>query len=144
MDFNDINDKKGYYILNLEEPKIEYEFIENNISPIHVKVNLTNLEELKKVAKEVGWSKLAVKIIIDKDIKSNLLDKIIASINFEAPFSLTTDYLHKFSIGDNINITNEFGDLNIKQCIVEYIDSLDIEDKPAIINKTIQLYNNFS
>ena len=103
------------------------------------------------VARENPFIKLTPTLIpeydpgpTDKDIKSNLLDKIIASINFEAPFSLTTDYLHKFSIGDNINITNEFGDLNIKQCIVEYIDSLDIEDKPTIINKTLQLYNNFS
>jgi len=144
MDFNDINDKKGYYILDFAKDKIEYDFIENPISPIHVKVCLTNLEDLKGIAKKLGWSKLAVKIVIDKDIKSNLLDKIIASINFEAPFSLTTDYLHKFSIGDNINIPNEFGDLNIKQCIIEYIDSLDIEDKPTIINKTLQLYNNFS
>ena len=67
-----------------------------------------------------------------------------AGLNFEAPFSFTTDYLHKFSIGDNIKITNEFGDLNIKQCIIEYIESLDVEDKTAVINKTVQLYNKFS
>ena len=144
MDFNDIGDQKGYYILDLGSKNIQYEFFKNNISPTHVKVNLSNLQTLKTIAKKKGWSNIAVKIVIDKDIKSNLLDKIIASINFEAPFSLTTDYLHKFSIGDNINITNEFGDLNIKECIVEYIESLDIEDKSEVISKTIHLYNKFS
>ena len=142
MDFNDINDQKGYYVLNFEN-EITYDFYKNNITPIHVKVNLSEIESLKEIAKEKGWRNLAIKIVIDKEIKTNILDKLISSINFEGPFSLVTDYLHKFSIGDNINITNEFGDLNIKQCIVEYIESLDIEDKHSVIKKTISLYNQF-
>ena len=77
-------------------------------------------------------------------IIKEILPKVIASISFESPFSLITDYLHKFSIGDNINITNEFGDLNIKQCIIEYIESLDVEDKAEVISKTVHLYNKFS
>tara|TARA_R100000315_G_C5228904_1_gene139852 strand:+ start:979 stop:2022 length:1044 start_codon:yes stop_codon:yes gene_type:complete len=143
MDFNDINDPKGYYILDFNNTDITYDFFQNNVSPVHVKVNLSELEKLKDFAKEKGWSKLAIKIVIDKDIKSNILDKIISSINFEGPFSLTTDYLHKFNIGDNITISNDFGDLNIKQCIVEYIDSLDVENKIEVTNKTISLYNKF-
>ena len=143
MDFNDIKDQKGFYIFDLNESKIKYDFIKNTISPIHIKVNLSELEELKTIAKKIGWSKLAIKIVIDKEVKTNLLDKIISSINFEAPFSLVTDYLHKFNIGDNIEITNELGDLNIKQCIVEYIDSLDIENKNEVTTKTVSLYNQF-
>lgn len=143
MDFNDINDTKGYYILNFDNEQIDYNFYENNVTPIHVKFNLTELEKLKDIAKIKGWSNLAIKIIIDKDIKTNLLNKIISSINFEAPFSLVTDYLHKFTVGDNISITNDFGDLNIKQCIIEYIESLDIENKDEVINKTVHLYNQF-
>ena len=103
---------------------------------------MNSLEKLKNIAKDKGWSKLAIKIIIDKDIKTNLLDKIIASINFEAPFSLVTDYLHKFNVGD-VQLTNELGDLNIKQCIIEYIESLDIDNKTDVINKTVHLYNQF-
>ena len=143
MDFNDINDQKGYYVLDFGTNSITYDFVENHVSPIHVKVNLTELEKLKSIAKEKGWSNLAVKIIIDRDVKTTLLNKIISSINYEAPFSFVTDYLHKFNIGDNIQLTNEFGDLNIKQCIVEYIESLDIENKRNVINKTISLYNQF-
>jgi len=143
MDFNDINDQKGYYILDFEQENITYDFYENNISPIHVKVNLSELEKLKVIAKKKGWSNLSIKIIIDKDIKINLLDKIISSINFEGPFSMVTDHLHKFNIGDNISITNDLGDLNIKQCIVEYIESLDIDNKQNVKAKTINLYNKF-
>ena len=73
----------------------------------------------------------------------NLLDKIISSINYEGPFALTTDYLHKLTLGNNISISNDLGDLNIKECIVEYIDSLDIENKLAVTKKTISLYNQF-
>ena len=97
----------------------------------------------KSIAKNKGWSNLSIKIIIDKDIKINLLDKLISSINFEGPFSLTTDYLHKFELGNNISITNDLGDLNIKECIIEYIDSLDIENKMQVTKKTITLYNSF-
>ena len=136
--------EKGFYIFDFSEQNIAYTFIDNKISPIHVKVNLSDLAELKATAKKIGWSKLAIKIIIDKDIKTNLLDKIIASINFESPFSLVTDYLHKFNIGDNIELTNDLGDLNIKQCIIEYIESLDIDNKEKVINKTVHLYNQFS
>ena len=143
MDFNDITDQKGFYILDFNDNNIKYKFIDNNISPKHVKVNLSELQKLKNIAKTNGWSKLAIKIIIDKEIKTNLLDKMIASINFEAPFSLTTDYLHKFNIGNNIKLTNELGDLNIKDCIVEYIESLDIDNKKEVISKTIHLYNQF-
>ena len=143
MDFNDINDQKGYYILNFESENINYEFCKNTISPIHVKVNLSELEKLKDIAKSKGWSNLCIKIVIDKDIKINLLDKIISSINFEGPFSLTTDYLHKFSIGDNINISNDLGDLNIKQCIVEYIESLNVENKMEVIKRVMGFYNQF-
>jgi len=143
MDFNDIQDQKGFYILDFSDKNIKYNFIDNNISPIHVKVNLSDLKKLKPIAKEKGWANLAIKIIIDKDIKTNLLDKVIASINFEAPFSLTTDYLNKFSVGDNITLTNELGDLNIKQCIVEYIESLDIDNKEQVTTKTLHLYNQF-
>ena len=143
MDFNDIKDQKGYYILDFEPENITYKFYENNITPVHVKVNLSNLEDLKIIAKEKGWSNLSIKIVIDKDIKLNLLDKIISSINFEGPFSLTTDYLHKFNIGDNINISNDLGDLNIKQCIVEYIESLDVDNKLEVIKRTIGFYNQF-
>ena len=143
MDFNDINDQKGYYILDFEQEDITYDFFENNISPIHVKVNLTELEKLKTIAKKRGWSNLSIKVVIDKDIKINLLDKIISSINFEGPFALTTDYLHKFNIGDNITISNDLGDLNIKACIVEYIESLDVDNKLDVIKKTIGFYNQF-
>ena len=142
MDFNDIEDQKGFYILDFNKENIQYEFINNDISPIHIKVNLSQLEKLKKIAKDKGWSKLAIKIIIDKDIKTNLLDKIIASISFEAPFSLTTDYLYKFNIG-NVELTNELGDLNIKQCIIEYVESLDIDNKEQITSKIVHLYNRF-
>jgi DNA repair exonuclease SbcCD nuclease subunit len=142
MDFNDIDDQKGFYVLDFNRQNIQYNFINNNVSPIHVKANISQLEKLKNIAKDKGWSKLAIKIIIDKDIKTNLLDKIIASINFEAPFSLVTDYLHKFNVGD-VQLTNELGDLNIKQCIIEYIESLDIDNKTDVINKTVHLYNQF-
>tara|TARA_R100001015_G_C4626992_1_gene186278 strand:+ start:580 stop:1620 length:1041 start_codon:yes stop_codon:yes gene_type:complete len=143
MDFNDINDQKGYYVFDFEKENITYDFFENHISPIHVKVNLSEIEKLKSIAKNKGWSNLSIKIIIDKDIKINLLDKLISSINFEGPFSLTTDYLHKFELGNNISITNDLGDLNIKECIIEYIDSLDIENKMQVTKKTITLYNSF-
>jgi len=50
--------------------------------------------------------------------------------------------LNKFNIG-NVELTNELGDLNIKECIIEYIESLDIDDKQQIISKIVHLYNRF-
>ena len=84
-----------------------------------------NAEAMSEALKLIGSDVSVEKVVSIKDIKTNLLNKIISSINFEAPFSLVTDYLHKFSIGDNIAISNELGDLNIKQCIIEYIESHD-------------------
>ena len=51
--------------------------------------------------------------------------------------------LEKFNIGENITLSNDLGDLNIKACIVEYIESLDVNNKVEVTNKTISLYNKF-
>ena len=51
MDFNDIKDQKGYYVLDFEKENITYDFYENNVSPIHVKVTLSELEDLQTIAK---------------------------------------------------------------------------------------------
>ena len=97
---------------------------------------LNNLNDLK-------YGKMNIEDIEFISTPNPKLDKIISSINYEGPFALTTDYLHKLTLGDNISISNDLGDLNIKECIVEYIDSLDVENKLAVTKKTISLYNQF-
>ena len=52
MDFNDIQDQKGFYIFDFNEQNIKYTFVDNKISPIHVKVNLSELEKLKSYSKK--------------------------------------------------------------------------------------------
>ena len=41
MDFGDVGNTKGYYILNLDN--MEYDFFPNNISPSYKKISLSEL-----------------------------------------------------------------------------------------------------
>ena len=40
MDFGDVGNTKGYYVLNLDD--MEYEFIQNTISPNYIKISLSH------------------------------------------------------------------------------------------------------
>ena len=139
MDFSDLGDKKGFYIIDLED--LSYEFIENNYSPNHVKIKTSDIAILPQYKDRLH--NIILKLLVDNDIKIKDLDNIVSKVNSYNPVDLTVDYLHKFNPGDT-PFTNELADLNTRECIIEYIDNtIDDEYKVDVIKKTIEIYKQF-
>ena len=99
------------------------------------------------------WSdgKKNVRILTDYTGKERKQQQfVVEDVNSKKTFNIPKDKFFKSfnrikdNFGDNIELTNELGDLNIKQCIIEYVESLDIDNKKEVISKTVHLYNQFS
>ena len=139
MDFSDLEDKKGFYIINLED--LSYNFIRNKISPNHLKIKTSEIQILPKYKDKL--SNIILKLLVDNDIRIKDLDSIIAKVNTYNPVDLTVDYLHKFD-PETTPFTNELADLNTRECIIEYIENtIDEEYKEDVISKTIDIYKQF-
>lgn len=103
-DFNDTGDDKGYHILNLEDDSLE--FVKNTVSPEFIKVPLSKIKEVEQ--KDIENN--IIKLIIDKDVEDDKVEKVKIFLNKFSPFRLTAEY--------NV-VTKTIGD-------VEQIDSIDI------------------
>tara|TARA_R110000765_G_scaffold104222_1_gene193939 strand:+ start:1714 stop:2736 length:1023 start_codon:yes stop_codon:yes gene_type:complete len=139
MDFGDMNDKKGFYVIDLDN--IDYQFVHNYISPEHVKIKTSQITDLPQYKEKLD--NIILKLYVDNDIRIKDLDNIIAKVNTYNPVDLTVDYLYKFNPEDNL-FTNELSDLNTRECIIEYIENtIDDEYKVDVIKKTIDIYKQF-
>lgn len=139
MDFSDLGDQKGFYIIDLKD--LTFEFVPNNFSPNHVKIKTSEISSLPSYKDRL--SNIILKLQVDNDIRIKDLDNIVSKVNSYNPVDLTVDYLHKFDPG-NTPFTNELADLNTRECIIEYIDNtIDDEYKRDVIKKTIDIYKQF-
>lgn len=139
MDFSDLGDQKGYYIIDFDS--LDYQFVSNNVSPNHVKLKTSEIQKLPSYKNKLH--NIILKLYVDNDIKIKDLDNIISKVNTYNPVDLTVDYLYKFN-PENTPFTNELSDLNTRECIIEYIDNtIDDEYKTDVIKKTIEIYKQF-
>lgn len=74
--WNDQNDKKGITVFDTETK--ETEFIENNISPKHIIINLTSLSKDKTLIQDAKHN--FVKLIIDQKISEHNFEKLKAGL----------------------------------------------------------------
>jgi len=141
MDFGDAGNTKGYHILDLDN--LKYEFIENKISPLYERIYLSELvkaggftEKIKKI-----FNKNIVKLKVDQNICQDDMNILIKKLNLLSPQALTVDYDINFNrILDNNKEKQDLSGIDIEQAIIEFTNLLDIKNKEAIINYTIDLY----
>ena len=137
--WGDAGSSKGYYILDL--PTCEFEFYENNISPKHIKVKLTDIKKKKVDLKTVlkgNW----IKIIIDCNISNESVDALVTKLNTLQPLSLHVEYECATDLGEDIEY--EFAGVDISDCIHEYVELLDIDNKKAVVDHMLDLYKRVS
>jgi DNA repair exonuclease SbcCD nuclease subunit len=127
MNFNDLDDVKGYYILDVISKK--FDFHENPISPKHKKVKLSSLVAEgsinDNVRKEI--SNNIVKLIIDRYISSRETDILINKLSQLRPLSINLDY--EINYNEYQFIDNERCDLSnvdMEQALIEFINLLEI------------------
>jgi DNA repair exonuclease SbcCD nuclease subunit len=143
MDFGDVNCTKGYYIIDI--PNKTYEFHENTISPEHKKVLLSDLIKHPGITAEVKkiFAKNIVKFIIDRHISPDEIEFLLSKFSELETLSITTDYAINFDkFGIDEQDTSGISGVDIPTAIEEFIGLLDIEDKPTIIEQTLELYRS--
>jgi len=141
MDFGDLDGIKGYYLLDLET--LKYEFHENNISPKHKKITLTELTTAKSLT-GADINEMVnghfVKFVVDKKVKGDIIDTLIQKFSVYKPLSFTTDYTYT---ENNFNVEDkgyESSGVDMQATIEEFIGVLDIENKESIIKYCAELY----
>ena len=143
MDFGDMESKKGYYLLDFNT--LEYEFTENNASPQHKKIYLSELVKVGKLNRKVKkeFDNNFVKFIIDKNISPDEVDIILRKFAALNPISVTVDYavnFDKYKL-DESNIY-DFSGIDVVTAIEEFINLIDIENKKEVIDYTTSLYKS--
>lgn len=144
MDFGDVYSSKGYYILDIVTR--DYKFYENNISPTHQKVKLSELIEKKTITQEVKdiFRNNIVKLIIDKNVAPDDMDVLLKKFLELEAMSITADYdvnFNKFGLVDESE--HDLSGVDIPVAIEEFVNLLeDVPNKQEIIDYTVEMYNN--
>jgi DNA repair exonuclease SbcCD nuclease subunit len=135
--FGDVGDARGIYVYDIQTN--QFKFIENKISPKHIKVNVKG---------EINEDKLKnnfVSLIVDDKIEDQELHNIKAKIFSNAVKGL------KIELNDDVDNLNtslsadsvlETSDL--MKSIEEYVESLSIENKKEVVEHIKSLYNNLT
>jgi len=145
MDFGDVDSTKGFYILDI--PNTRYTFFENNFSPTHKKVYLSQVTDsnnklFENVENDVKNN--LTRLVVDKNISNDEIDIILSKLNMYKPLNLTVDYTANFN-KYNVNDTGEcdFTGIDIPKAIEEFVNLLDIKNKQEVIKYGLELYNKY-
>jgi hypothetical protein len=124
MDFNDINSKRGYYVIDSNGNK---EFIEYTSAPKFVAVNTEDEIDKKVVENNI------VRLTFTKDYGNVKNDKILQEVRNMNPVELHVDYKIAVEDDDIILDDSEFDIEDNYQVFMDYIDKS--KDVPEHINK---------
>jgi DNA repair exonuclease SbcCD nuclease subunit len=140
MDFGDVNNTKGYHILDLET--LNYEFFPNTVSPVYKKLKLSELilhgnitTEMKRIFKQN-----IVKLVLDRKISREDLETLTNRLRLLKPEQLIMEYDTSLSQSNNLSTDKDLSGIDIHTAIEEFISMLDVEDSDSILNTTLDLY----
>lgn len=138
MSFNDLNDQKGYYILDLITKK--FDFYENNISPKHKKIRLSELVKHKNINSHIREEihNNIIKLIIDKHISGREVDILVNKLSQLRPMVINIDY--EINYNEYQFIDNERCDLSnvdMEQALIDFIELLEI---PSSQKREVEKY----
>jgi len=141
MDFGDVDNTKGYYILDLDT--LEYEFTENTVSPLYKKLNLSELVELGTIDSFVRsiFTNNIVRLKIDKNITQEDTDILTNKLNQLKPLNLSLDYDINFNRLGSERLEKDLSGIDIPTAIEEFVNLLDIQNKKEVLSYTLDLYN---
>ena len=141
MDFGNVGEVKGYYILNLKNS--EYNFYENTISPKHRKILLSQLVAQGDITSEVkkSFKNAIVRFVVDRNIAPDEVDKLLKLFASYNPLTMHVDYAINFDkFGMDENEDHDLSGVSIETAIEEFVNLLDIDGKKEIIDYTTDLY----
>lgn len=134
MDFGDTESTKGYYIVNFDDTS--YTFYENKNSPKHKKIKLSEYD-----SSEQNVENNIVRIIVDKNIESEELEKYSANIKNLNPISLSFDNTIAFNpVSEELDEEFDLSGIDMEKAIFDFVKLLDIDNKEDVAKYTVELY----
>lgn len=136
MDFSDVGNSKGYHILNIETGDLE--FFENKVSPQFKKVLLSEIGTMK----EADVQGNIIKLIVDKELEDDKLEKFKAYLNKFSPHQLNVEYN---VVSKSKGEVEEIDSINLEEIFEEFIEQLKLdEDKQERVKLLIEnLYETY-
>jgi DNA repair exonuclease SbcCD nuclease subunit len=138
--FNDINNQKGYYILNTDT--LEYSFFGNSISPKYHRITLSDIIKQEGITQDLKslfcYNFLNIKI--DKNVSSDdmhVLQTVFAQLKAE---QIVYDYDLAYNKIQNDTQDIDFSGVDIPDAFNQFIQMLDIDDKKGMTDFMIDLY----
>jgi DNA repair exonuclease SbcCD nuclease subunit len=144
MNFNDLDNEKGYYILNLITNK--FNFHTNPISPLHKKVRLSEIVkegEITDYIRDTMCNNI-IKLIIDKHISGKETDILVDVLSRLKPLSLNVDYEINFNSYQFIdNERCDLSNVDMEEALIDFIKMLDVEgdQKVDVERYSLDIYN---
>jgi len=140
MDYGDMSDRKGIYILDITT--LSYEFIENKISPLHKKIRLSEMIKEPGLTDKLRgiFEGNIVKLIIDRNISSEDSDILYKSLQTLKPAIFTTEITLNNPHNDINYVNTDLECVDINKVIEEFVEALDINNKKDVIKYTQELY----
>lgn len=141
MDFSDINDDKGFYILNSSD--LSYKFIKNTISPKHFIFKtsdiISNKDNLNKIKQDINQN--IIKIIFDDKLDNLNKEKLNILLQSYNPLI----YHNDFNNVDNIETlgTIKIEDTEIENIFTTFVDMLEFEYKKELNDYIKSKYEKF-
>lgn len=140
LDFGERDCRKGYYVLEFSK-NIEYKFYENNKSPVHKKLLLSEIASDNDIINDNIVASNFIKFVIDTHLEQDQIDKLIHRINSLKPQSFIVDPQVNYNIALDEQSDCDLSGVDISKAIVEFVNMLDIEDKEDVVKRTLFLYN---
>lgn len=141
MDFGDAGNQKGYYLLDINTQ--EYTFHDNTVSPLYIKLNLSDLVAYGTITAEIRHfiKNNIVKLKIDRNISQEDLTILTTKLNQLKPQQLSTDYDICYNKISSNTADKDLSGIDIAQAMEEFINLLDIDNKKDVLKCAIELYN---
>ena len=140
MDFGDSGSSKGAYFLNTTTG--EAEFVENTFSPKHLKISVSKLLDNLKLS-SLNLKGNIIRLAVDKKVKVDDVEKIIAKISSYSPAFVSVDYVvndNTIDLSDSENC--DVAGVSMGDVMKEFIDLLEIDKqaKSTLYDRCLDIY----
>ncbi len=140
LDFGDREQTKGFTILDTED--LSLELVENNITPKHKKIKISDLLDskinLENISDELQNN--FVSLCIDRNVNEQVLNLMLSKFNQYKPRHVRTDFNIFESVQLSATELNEVS-IDIDTALHEFVNLLDTPvPKKDILDKCIDLY----
>jgi DNA repair exonuclease SbcCD nuclease subunit len=140
LDFGDREQVKGFTILDTDD--LSLELIENNVTPKHKKIKISDLLDSKITLENISeeLSNNFVSLCVDRNVNEQVLSLMLSKFNQYKPKHVRTDFNIFESVQLSATELNEVS-IDIDTALHEFVNLLDTPvPKKDILDKCIDLY----